>query len=157
MNTVNKIKYYRLKHAWSQEQLAEMTALSVRTIQRVENGEKPSLETLSALAAVFQVSVYDLSIASVDDNVDETVTHKVREAEQRVEQESRFYTSLISYVVVCSLLALINYIFTPKVVWAIFPIISWGAVILFAWLRIFILKDAVARWKQKRIQQMLRK
>ncbi|MBS1205061.1 MAG: DNA-binding protein [Proteobacteria bacterium] len=53
----NKVKAFRLAHAWSQEQLAEMAALSVRTVQRIENGDQPSLETLSALAAVFGVSV----------------------------------------------------------------------------------------------------
>lgn len=58
---MNTIKALRLQHAWSQEQLAEMAAVSVRTIQRIENGERPGLETLSALAAVFEVSVAELS------------------------------------------------------------------------------------------------
>ncbi len=37
-----------------EEQLAEMASLSVRTIQRIENGERPGLGALSALAAVFE-------------------------------------------------------------------------------------------------------
>lgn len=41
---------------WSQEQLAQLS-LSTRTIQRIENNETPSLETLGALASVFNVSV----------------------------------------------------------------------------------------------------
>jgi transcriptional regulator with XRE-family HTH domain len=48
MMSTNRVKEFRLARAWSQEQLAEMAALSVRTIQRIENQEQPSLETLSA-------------------------------------------------------------------------------------------------------------
>ncbi|MBZ8764278.1 helix-turn-helix transcriptional regulator, partial [Escherichia coli] len=49
----------RLARTWSQDQLAELCGLSVRTVQRIENGDQPSLETLSALAVVFEVSVAD--------------------------------------------------------------------------------------------------
>ncbi|STT48732.1 DNA-binding protein [Klebsiella pneumoniae] len=41
MNSNNQVKQLRLQRAWSQEQLAEMAGLSVRTIQRIENGETP--------------------------------------------------------------------------------------------------------------------
>ncbi|EXF41780.1 hypothetical protein N035_002290 [Klebsiella pneumoniae EGD-HP19-C] len=41
MNSNNQVKQLRLQRAWSQEQLAEMAGLSVRTIQRIENGERP--------------------------------------------------------------------------------------------------------------------
>lgn len=61
MSNTNKFKSLRLARAWSQEQLAELSGLSVRTVQRIENGDQPSLETLSALAAVFEVSVADFS------------------------------------------------------------------------------------------------
>ncbi|WP_336074194.1 helix-turn-helix transcriptional regulator, partial [Klebsiella pneumoniae] len=40
MNSNNQVKQLRLQRAWSQEQLAEMAGLSVRTIQRIENGER---------------------------------------------------------------------------------------------------------------------
>jgi transcriptional regulator with XRE-family HTH domain len=38
------------------EQLAAFTGLSVRTIQRIEQGQRPGLESLKALAAVFEAS-----------------------------------------------------------------------------------------------------
>ena len=47
----------RLQRGWSQDQLAELTGLNVRTIQRVERGQKPSLETAKALASVFEVDL----------------------------------------------------------------------------------------------------
>lgn len=51
------IKRLRTKYHYSQEQLAQMSGLSLRTIQRVESGQSASLETLKSLAAVFEVNV----------------------------------------------------------------------------------------------------
>ena len=51
------VRKLRLRHGWSQDQLAEFTGVTVRTIQRLERGHKPSLETAKALAAVFEVNV----------------------------------------------------------------------------------------------------
>ncbi|RRA37533.1 DNA-binding protein, partial [Cronobacter sakazakii] len=63
MQIENRIRALRLARAWSQEQLAELSSVSVRTIQRIEKGEPPSLETLSALAAVFETRVEELTSA----------------------------------------------------------------------------------------------
>ena len=49
------IRKLRLQRAWSQEQLAQHSGLNVRTIQRIERGQKASLESLKSLAAVFEV------------------------------------------------------------------------------------------------------
>ena len=56
---VRDIKNLRLERHWSQEQLAEMSGLSLRTIQRIENGENASLESLKALASVFETDIAD--------------------------------------------------------------------------------------------------
>ena len=50
------LKELRLEKSWSQEQLADISGVSVRTVQRLEKGEKPGMETLKALAAAFEVS-----------------------------------------------------------------------------------------------------
>lgn len=55
------IKKLRMERNWSQEQLAEFCGLSVRTIQRVESGNKASLETLKCLASVFEVDIAKLT------------------------------------------------------------------------------------------------
>jgi transcriptional regulator with XRE-family HTH domain len=49
-----KIRAMRLKSGWTQEQLAEMCDVSVRTIQRIEKTGIASLETTNALAAVLE-------------------------------------------------------------------------------------------------------
>ncbi|WP_286272658.1 helix-turn-helix domain-containing protein [Thalassotalea hakodatensis] len=51
------VKSLRQKHNWSQQQLAQLSGLNIRTIQRVEKGESVGLETLKSLAAVFEVDV----------------------------------------------------------------------------------------------------
>ncbi len=55
------IKRLRDRKNWSQEQLAVMSGLSVRTIQRIEGGNKASLESLKALASVFEVEISTLT------------------------------------------------------------------------------------------------
>ncbi|RTE86518.1 MULTISPECIES: helix-turn-helix domain-containing protein [Gammaproteobacteria] len=54
------VKQLREKRKWSQEQLAVMSGLSTRTIQRIESGNKASIESLKALASVFEVDISKL-------------------------------------------------------------------------------------------------
>ncbi len=54
------IRKLRQDRGWSQEDLAELSGISVRTIQRNENGGRASLETLKCLAAVFETSIPEL-------------------------------------------------------------------------------------------------
>ena len=51
------IKEIRISKGWSQEQLAQFSGLSVRTIQRIERGYNAGLESLKCIAAVFEVDV----------------------------------------------------------------------------------------------------
>ena len=54
------VKKIRLSKGWSQEQLAQFSGLSVRTIQRIERGHHAGLESLKCLAAVFDMDVAKL-------------------------------------------------------------------------------------------------
>ena len=49
------LKQLRISRQLSQEQLAFMSGLNVRTIQRIESGQKPSLESLKCLASALEV------------------------------------------------------------------------------------------------------
>ena len=51
------LKKLRINREWSQEQLAKMSGLSVRTIQRIESGQKASLESLKSLASVLEINI----------------------------------------------------------------------------------------------------
>ena len=60
------LKNLRVEKGWSQEQLAEISGVSARTIQRLEKGESPGMETLKALAAGFEMSVSELQKATME-------------------------------------------------------------------------------------------
>lgn len=53
------IKLFREVRQWSQEQLAAISGLNVRTIQRVEHGQVASLDTRRALARAFDFEDID--------------------------------------------------------------------------------------------------
>ena len=55
------LKELRISRHLSQEQLAQMSGLNVRTIQRIESGKKASLESLKCLAAALDVDVSTLN------------------------------------------------------------------------------------------------
>jgi transcriptional regulator with XRE-family HTH domain len=57
---VAKVKALREQRSWSQDHLAEVSALSVRTIQRVEAEGACSSETRMALAAAFGIAAAEL-------------------------------------------------------------------------------------------------
>ena len=54
------MKELRQEKRWSQEQLAELSGLSLRTIQRIESGGRAGFDTLVALAATFEIEVVAL-------------------------------------------------------------------------------------------------
>lgn len=60
----NRLRELRTARRWSQEQLASLSGLNLRTIQRLESGAKISTESLRALAAVFEVPTESLLVGS---------------------------------------------------------------------------------------------
>lgn len=57
------IRAERERRAWSQEQLARVSGLGLRTIQRIEKTGAASFESAKALAAVFSLDVADVRVA----------------------------------------------------------------------------------------------
>ena len=55
------LKELRISRHLSQEQLAQMSGLNVRTIQRIESGNNASVESLKCLASVLDVDVATLT------------------------------------------------------------------------------------------------
>lgn len=58
------VKKFRAERSWSQDQLASVTGLSLRTVQRIEKSGSCSLESKKALAAAFEIDAVDLDIDS---------------------------------------------------------------------------------------------
>jgi transcriptional regulator with XRE-family HTH domain len=96
------VRKLRLRRGWSQDQLAEFTGVTVRTIQRIERGGKPSLETAKALAAVFEV---DFSTFTSEEN-DMTEREEVKRDEIEAMEYAKGVKDFLSGVVVYFILAI---------------------------------------------------
>ncbi|MCG1035867.1 helix-turn-helix domain-containing protein [Polaribacter sargassicola] len=61
LNPSEKIKEFRLKRGYSQEQLAEISKISIRTIQRMEKGETlPKGDSLKKIAKALETTTENL-------------------------------------------------------------------------------------------------
>ena len=120
------VRKLRLQKGWSQEQLAELTGLSVRTIQRLERGQAPSLESARALASVFEVdiSTFDLSNSdNGDNNMNDIEKAQISEDEESalayVKQLKEFYSHLLIYVVFGIAILWRRGIDDPVIIWGL--------------------------------------
>ena len=62
----NLVKKLRTAENWSQEQLSEKSGLSLRTIQRLENGGNASIESVRALAEAFGIDPAELTLSETE-------------------------------------------------------------------------------------------
>lgn len=142
-STINlrDIKKMRLERHWSQDQLAEMSGLSIRTIQRVENGENAGLESLKSLAAVFEINIAD------SNKKDEM--NQIRKEEAYVENMKGFYKLLA--VAIFSLVAPLIIAINDASNWTIFlwMLLSWGVLLGIYSLNVFDFFGE--EWKRKMI------
>ena len=95
-----RVRELRLQRGWSQEQLAGLVDVSVRTIQRIEQGFKPCLETSKALASVLEVDIATFTTDTT--HVQETSTTKQTDEEAvarlYVKGVKEFYGHLVIYL-----------------------------------------------------------
>lgn len=149
------IKKLRLQKGWSQAELAQFSGLSVRTIQRAEKGDKPGLETLKCLAAVF-----DLEVADFQQEVEFMENYEVSKEEEKafkyVQAIKGFYGHLITYVIVITGLFILNIVSSPDYIWAKWPALGWGIGILSHGLRAFELFSLFGpEWEKKQVEKKL--
>jgi DNA-binding XRE family transcriptional regulator len=64
------IKQLRKQKSWTQEQLARVSGLSLRTVQRIEKQSVCSLESKKSLASVLEVDAVSLDLDQVQDKGD---------------------------------------------------------------------------------------
>lgn len=149
------VRKLRLQKGWSQDQLAQLSGLSIRTIQRIERGHNAGLESWKSLAAVFET---DISTLKQEQVMTETI--KLSEAEQEaityVRDIKGFYAHLISYVVVILGLLVINLLTNPHNLWFMWPALGWGigivshAASVFEWFNFF-----GTDWEKRQVEKRL--
>lgn len=157
------VKSLRLDKHWSQEQLAHLSGLNVRTIQRIEKGDSVGLETLKSLAAVFEVDVNDLKNHNVKKhkllNTQETsgsistLEKNKSLALEKVRSIKQFYILTFFLIAIWLFFMLPNYNqgenLGPLIVTAIsFAIIIGGYAIS-------VFQPFGEKWEQKKIKQVL--
>ncbi|MGD6735205.1 2TM domain-containing protein [Photobacterium leiognathi subsp. mandapamensis] len=149
------IRKLRLQRGWSQEQLSQLSGLSIRTIQRIEQGQKAGLESLKSLAAVFEIQVSDLQMEPPM-NKEITITEDEKQALEYVKGIKSFYSNLTSYVLVIGMLFVINYFTSPDYWWAVWPALGWGIGIVSHALSAFeILNIFGPDWERKQVEKRL--
>jgi len=92
------VKKLRLKRGWSQQQLATMTGLNVRTIQRIERGRIPSLESQKALASVFEIGIETFQQPDHDIRDNEISGKAVGQTQTKPIQEETMNTDYIAAI-----------------------------------------------------------
>jgi len=118
-----KIKRWRDERCWSQEHFADVSGVSLRTIQRVEKGEACSRDTVMAMAAALNL---DASALTID--VDEFA----KKAVSRKSEELRFMFLLVfkihlaSFIFGIALLAIINFADGSSHLWFLEIATWWG-------------------------------
>lgn len=100
-----KIKRWREERHWSQEHLAQLAGVGLRTLQRIENGQQASSETLKALANAFNV---DVAALAVDPDVEAAQVVQSRQAKAVRTLRLSFWIHLACYVVVAAVFVTIS-------------------------------------------------
>ena len=155
------IQKLRLQRGWSQEQLAELSGLSVRTIQRIERGHAASVESLKSSGAVFEIDFSALK----EPNMNEAAASQGVSADEalalaHVRKLKGFYLHLALYCVVVTFLAIVNLLTVRQYYyssfWVIWVALGWGIGILFHGLRVF---DKIpflnGEWERRQVEKRL--
>jgi transcriptional regulator with XRE-family HTH domain len=150
----------RLERGWSQEQLAQHSGLSARTIQRIERGGTASLESLKCLAAVFETSVTSLvqEQTMTDSNNKEAfiADQFEREAIEYVQNLKGFHMNWICFLVIVPCLYVLNRVVSPDENWIVWVIIPWALAIGFHAIVLFGLFNVFgAKWEQREFQKRI--
>lgn len=139
-----KIRRWREERHWSQEHLADVAGVGLRTLQRIERGQAASSETLKALASAFNVDVVALAI---DPEVEAAQIVRTKQARDVRALRLSFFIHAACYVVVAAVFITISVglgAFVMK-----WPLL-WVTVALIGHAAVLALVEVVTRYDQQR-------
>ena len=149
------IQKLRLQRGWSQEQLAEVSGLSVRTVQRLERGQPGSLESMKALAAVFETDLDRLKEPTMDAPRSDVRPDEAL-ALAHVRKVKSFYVHLTQYLIVISILAVVNLTSYPNYLWFVWPALGWGLGLLAHGAAVFnVVPFLDGAWERRQVEKFL--
>ena len=155
------VKSLRLKSNWSQEQLAHLSGLNVRTIQRIEKGERVGLETLKSLASVFEITIDDLKkVIEGEPSISECIADaenqdRQKQAKEKVQAIKGFYITSVTLTLIFLFLCVPNYNQGENLGPLIVMGISYVVIIIAHAITVF--EPFGDNWERRKIQQILDK
>jgi len=149
------VRKLRLQQGWSQEQLAQMSGLSVRTIQRIERGKKAGLESLKSLASVFEIDLSQLH-EETDMKPEQNMTWEEQRALEYVKDVKGFYSHLITFLITMPGLFVFNYMVSPDYIWAWWSFFGWGLGVIGHAISVFeVFNFFGADWEKRQVEKRL--
>jgi transcriptional regulator with XRE-family HTH domain len=151
----------RLQRGWSQQQLAELSGLSTRTVQRIEGGHAASTESLKSLAAVFEIDFAQLNPESMMHTTLEPPTQSRVNAEEilafrQVRKLRGFYVHAMQYALIVPTLAVVNLLTSPHYFWFLWVAFGWGIGLMSHAMAVFhFLPFLGADWEKREVEKRL--
>ena len=156
------IQKLRLQRGWSQQQLADLSGLSVRTIQRLEKGQDASTESLKSLAAVFEIDFSQPERTDMSTAIDTLtpsspgISHEEMLAFNHVRKLKGFYIHLAQYLIIIPALFALNIWQDIGYFWAVYPALGWGLGLLMHGLMVFErFSPFGADWEKRQVEKRL--
>lgn len=157
------MKSLRLERHWSQEQLAKLSGLNVRTIQRAEKGESVGLESLKSLAAVFEMSLDELKLALENEHKEQLTANEdltsanpaeLREqAQKQVVSIRHFYIFATFLYVIFFLFILPNYNGGENLASIVVVFLSFN--LLIGGLALYVFQPFGEKWEQEKVLKLM--
>lgn len=148
-NTINlsDVKKMRLERHWSQDQLAEMSGLNIRTIQRIENGKNAGLESLKSLASVFEINI--------EDSQTNKEMEQIRLEEKYIQKVKGFY--ILTAIANLSLMVLFIILVNNGNDWDVFFWLLFSWTVILGIYSFYFFDFFGEKWKRKLINKKFKK
>jgi len=155
----------RLDKGWSQEQLADIAGLSVRTIQRLEKGKPAGLESLKCLAAVLETDIKTLTRDQIEmprqdttqTTPDPILARRQDEAIVYVENLKGVYVHLAIFAFCMPALYVLNLIISPDDLWILYVLAAWLVGLALHLLTFFVMFHGLnTDWENRTIKRRLK-
>lgn len=163
MSNCSNVKNLRISKGWSQEHLAEVSGLNVRTIQRLERGENASLETLSSLCSVLLVKAEELTCDVMTEPKDQNEAVAVNEkldldrVREQISEEVSLFRKFLRFLLVVMVVITVHFYTLPnESLWFVWPFLIWGGLLVSRFLWLFMLKTKVEKWRGDRVKTLLK-
>jgi len=150
------IRQHRLNKGWSQLQLAELSGLSLRTVQRIEKGQKPTIESLKSIAAVFELDWSELVDKGTLHDIDEAQLTEAEMAElDHIREVKKFLRDCAIFALFAPIIIFMGLYFADNVM-VIPAVVIWASILAWDAFDVFDAKDFFGQgWEKRQLEKRL--